>query len=319
MGIKVNNIADVTEVNGVADIAEINGVTVPAGGIALVQSASGTAADGSAGLTVNFGVPVTAGNSVLAFTSRESLGGGYGDPTMVGGDAAGLTAVTGAVDGNSFQARIDYIHNLISGETGVTWTNAAAVRVSMTAIEVSGLADTALIDTDTNTGTGSLASLTGLTGTGACFAIFAVENATDPFVGLASNVNVTGIGAGNYTNRGIDVASQLPWWNIAGQPDNSFVDSLGDPDDTGVWHIYNGVSVSINESSDRPADPWDASWTGSVVTESPSDWTLVTIPPVGGSNVWQCVAWKVGAATPVSVELTASLPFAAAGVVFEAA
>lgn len=266
--------------------------------------------------TVTCSSPVTAGNSVLMFNSRDS--GAVADSTMVSG--GGETLGQEAFSDDTPRCGVFGAFDLTGGETGVVSTG-GALRFNNTIIEVSGLTDAAATDTDTNTGTGTLASLTGLTGTGGCFAIFAVANATNPFVGLASNVNVTGIGAGNYTLRGL-LYNDTPVYCLAGQP--LAAPEGGDTEPYTLWRdgqwTINGASVEpLNASTDDDAYPYEASWTGSVVTESPSDWTLVTIPPVGGSSVWQCVAWKDGEASPVSVELTGSLNWAAVGAVFEAA
>jgi len=269
--------------------------------------------------TVTCSSPVTAGNSVLMFNSRDS--GAVADSTMVSG--GGETLGQEAFSDDTPRCGVFGAFDLTGGETGVVSTG-GALRFNNTIIEVSGLTDAAATDTDTNTGTGTLASLTGLTGTGACFAIFAVENATNPFVGLASNVNVTGIGAGLYEPRGeVDLGDGVfTFYNLAGQPTT---DPNVSPqfclfqNGSNAWQIVDGSGTPINTSTDMEEPPYEASWTGSVVTESPSDWTLVTIPPVGGSNVWQCVAWKDGEASPVSVELTGSLNWAAVGAVFEAA
>lgn len=127
------------------------------GGIALVQSASGTTADGSAGLTVNFGVPVTAGNSVLSFISFDytSEDGFAVVPALVGGGGAELDIqVDVAAPGNVAKAYILSKGNVAGDETGVQFFTVVAVRASMTILEFSGLANAAAQNTSARSDAG---------------------------------------------------------------------------------------------------------------------------------------------------------------------
>ena len=123
----------------------------PAGGIVIVQSPPGvTTDDGSAGLTGNFGVPVTAGNSVFAFISHTD-GSFNTPPETTDGVLASLTqdvVAYGVVQGYVYHA-----HNLSGGQTGVYFALEEAQRASMQIIEVSGLADAAAEDTAADSAT----------------------------------------------------------------------------------------------------------------------------------------------------------------------
>lgn len=154
------------------------GSPASSGGIALVQSASGTTADGSAGLTVNFGVPVTAGNSVLSFPSIGDNNNLSVAPTLVGGGASVLSQV--AIDdtrgwGSVFTYKKT---NVTGGETGVTFSSNEAVRANNIIAEYSGLADAAAEDTATNTATSTTLAIGTITPTSAnnlLTAIFAFD------------------------------------------------------------------------------------------------------------------------------------------------
>ena len=132
---------------------EADDPNAPAGGIAIVQSASDTTANGGAGLTVNFGVPVTAGNSVIALMSfDDSTDVGTNSPTLVGGvDVFTANVEVGLV--TSTYAGIFSALNRGGGETGVNVVVGGAVRASMQILEVSGLADAAAFATNTDSGT----------------------------------------------------------------------------------------------------------------------------------------------------------------------
>ena len=135
----------------------------PSGGIAIVQSAAGTTADGSGGLTVNFGVPVTAGNSVIALVSY-AIDATPGPIALVGGGAGALSEdVAQFAPGDIFTASVWYIHNATGGETGVFGDFGEPVRTSMQIIEVSGLADAAAESTNTNSGNGDNVSFNTVT------------------------------------------------------------------------------------------------------------------------------------------------------------
>ena len=154
-----------------------------AGEITVVQSKSGTTADGSAGLTVSFDTPVTAGNAVIAFISAETENGFSVNPTLVGGGAAALSQVVFVAEGGG-GLFTNYIYKktaVTGGETGVTFTWDGAVRANLTIIEVSGLADAVATDTDANTNTSTTASLAGLSGDGLAVVIFGAANAVEPF------------------------------------------------------------------------------------------------------------------------------------------
>lgn len=199
------------------------------GGIALVQSASGTTADGSAGLTVNFGVPVTAGNSVIALISREATGGGFGTPSAVGG--SGLTFVADSpFDGSTFGVAIAYLHTLSGGETGIEWTT-TAVRASMQILEVSGLADAADEDTSTNTvNDGTLLNFNEVTPISASNLIVAIgaysngsfaSGSTSPFTRLG-----TGTGGGSVLQEAVYAIQS----SAAAQSSNMDITLDGEPD-----------------------------------------------------------------------------------------
>lgn len=138
----------------------------PAGGIAVVQTASGTTADGSAGLTVNFGVPVTAGNSVIALISREDSSFASAPATAMIVQALDLVAtVQGPED--VFVAAIYSLNNTAGDATGVTFITNGAVRALMTILEVSGLADAAAEATGTGSGAGEEPATSNITPTSA--------------------------------------------------------------------------------------------------------------------------------------------------------
>lgn len=128
------------------------------GGIALVQSASGTTVDGSAGLTVNFGVPVTAGNSVIALISYDNAE----DPTgvlafhLVGGGAVDINSQVVASNGTALATQIGlaYGGQVVGGETGAIYSTTLAVRASMTILEFSGLANAAAQNTSARSDAG---------------------------------------------------------------------------------------------------------------------------------------------------------------------
>lgn len=121
------------------------------GEITIVQSASGTTADGSNVLTVNFDVPVTAGNSVIALCS-------WGDNdaldsiACVGGGAEPLTIIDSDVPGAGFNINIATANNIAGGETGVVMDTFGSVRADLQILEVSGLADAAAEDTASDSG-----------------------------------------------------------------------------------------------------------------------------------------------------------------------
>lgn len=117
-------------------------------GSQLVQQKTATAADGSAGVTATFDVPLTAGNSVIAFVSEIDGVGTDGGPVLVGGGAESLdldisSSTTGA------QVYIFHVHDIAGGETAITvFADGLPVRLSICAIEVSGLANSVAEDTD---------------------------------------------------------------------------------------------------------------------------------------------------------------------------
>ena len=147
---------------------------------ALVQYSAATTADGSAGLTVSFPVPVTAGNSVIAFISFD----GTGDvvlsvsPHAIGG--ASLNEVILNTDVPAAQNGIYCLPVAAGGETGVGFTTTGAVRASMQIIEVSGLADAAAEDVSTNSGNSGTPSTGSVTPTSASNLVVALAATADP-------------------------------------------------------------------------------------------------------------------------------------------
>ncbi len=119
---------------------------------ALVQSASGTTADGSAGMTVNFGVPVTAANSVLSFISWDDTNdqGLASTPGLLGGGAEGLTQSILSGNATTPVCAIYKVNNVAGGETGCSYSTTDTVRASNIIAEYSGLADAAAESTATN-------------------------------------------------------------------------------------------------------------------------------------------------------------------------
>jgi hypothetical protein len=91
----------------------------------------------------------------------------------------------------------------------------------------------------------------------------------------AASMIVTGIGAGTYTFRGIDYGgSELPYYNLVGQPDQPALSSLISDITLGTnhWNIYNaaGDYPSLNTSTSTGNSlPSQATWTGSTVTAGP--------------------------------------------------
>jgi hypothetical protein len=294
----------------------------PAGGIALVQSASGTTADGSAGLTVNFDVPVTAGNSVIALISCPILSEPYPSSSLqcVGGGEESLNLIVQINPDPGVAARIFSANALAGGETGVTFTPDLAVRANNIIAEYSGLADAAAEDTATNTATSTTLAIGTITPTSAnnlLTAIFAF-NADVTAVGIANDVLVTGIGAGVYTCRGDD--GDHVFYNLLGQPTNG-------PNEEaiycvyytgGAWNVTGSDGGTLNTAiTTGDTFPYDASWTGSTVTEIPG-WELVGTR-TGGSSVWEYVYQKIQTtATPSNptIVLSGSADIAGAAAAF---
>lgn len=165
-----------------AVVQALIGSSVASGGIALVQSASGTTADGSAGLTVSFGVPVTAGNSVIALISLANDGDVAVDPSLVGGGGGYLESITSEYNASAdFFIAVKGSHDVASGVTGVTTTLNIAVRASMQILEFSGLADAAATDTDTASANTATPGVAGLSGNGIAIIISAYANATSAY------------------------------------------------------------------------------------------------------------------------------------------
>lgn len=171
------------------------------GGIALVQSASGTTADGSAGLTVSFGVPVTAGNSVITLISFDtSTGAEIVDDEVKFAGGAGIdfviaSSVTDVLDAQQWKKT-----NASGGQTGCLYTLTEAVRASMTILEFSGLANAAAEDTSTNSGSSAVLSFGEISPTSAnnlIVGIGAYSNATQEyFVGPDAPFTRVGTGVG---------------------------------------------------------------------------------------------------------------------------
>lgn len=170
------------------------------GGISIVQSASGTTADGSAGLTVNFPVPLTAGSSVIAFISFNNVS----DPTtfntfpqLVGGGGQIVDNEAGpSANGTALAVTIHRAGNVTGGETGITFSIDPPVRASLQVIEVRGLADAAAEDTATNSGdTGASLPLTGLAGTGLSVIGWAAAVGSDLFIPATLTAGWTSLGA----------------------------------------------------------------------------------------------------------------------------
>jgi hypothetical protein len=170
-----------------------------ASGITVVQSKSGTTANGSAGLTVNFDTPVKAGNSVIALISYDAAAGVDSDPALVGGGAEPMSAVV-AVGAGSLVSRIDAAMNVAGGETGAHYGVDTPVRANLTILEVSRLADAPAEATNTNSGNNATASFTAVTPASArnlVIGIAAYSNATQAYSsGPTSPFNRVGTGTG---------------------------------------------------------------------------------------------------------------------------
>lgn len=123
---------------------------------------------------------ITAGNQVLVGVSFDSAAG-IDTATFVGGSAGALTLVPDSQVTNAGIRTAWYRGTAAGGETGVQFITDSAVRISIQAMEFSGLANAAATDTDTNSGTSATASLAGLSGDGLAVVIFAAANATNPF------------------------------------------------------------------------------------------------------------------------------------------
>ncbi len=292
---------------------------VDAGGIALVQSASGTTADGSAGLTVNFGVPCTAGNSVLALISYFDAADSNPTVDAVGGGAGSLVADVQVGQGTPTRTGIFRDANVTGGETGISLVTSEVVRANNIIAEYSGLADAAAEDTATNTATSTTLAIGTITPTSAnnlLTAIFAF-NADVTAVGIANDVLVTGIGAGVYTCRG--QSNGRPYFSLLGEPDNEVTNAISYGNEiTDTWSIWGvGGSPDNNATTTGEALPWQASWTGSTVTEIPG-WELVGTR-TGGASVYEYVYEKIQTtATPSNptIVLSGSADIAGAGACF---
>lgn len=293
----------------------------PAAGIALVQSASGTTGDGSAGLTVNFGVPVTAANSVLSFISFDNTAeNGLNAVTCVGGGAEVLGQEASEDAQLPNIARIYAATSVAGGETGVAYDANDPIRTSNIIAEYSGLADAPAESTATSSATSTTLAIGTITPTSAnnlLTAIFAF-NADVTAVGIANDVLVTGIGAGVYTPRGTQI--DRSYYNLLGEADNPdfYAIAYGTYDiDTG-WYLLDGDGNIVNQTGTSAATyPWQASWTGSTVTEIPG-WELVGTR-TGGSSVWEYVYARVqSTATPSNptIVLSGSCDIAGAGAAF---
>lgn len=130
-----------------------------AGDITILQGypvpIAGTTEDGSVGLTVNFPVPLTAGDKVIAFVSADGENFLVTDPVLVGGGAHPLSqTIGGAFPGDTAILSIYALTQppAAGGETGVYIITNDAVRANLQVIVVSGLADEAAEDTASNFG-----------------------------------------------------------------------------------------------------------------------------------------------------------------------
>jgi hypothetical protein len=304
----------------------------PAGGIALVQSASGTTADGSAGLPVSFGVPCTAGNSVLSFPSWDDTAeGDLADITLVGGGAEALQNVAQT----SAQPANPGIHkrtNVAGGETGALIQTADTVRANNIIAEYSGLADAVAEDTATSSATSTTLAIGTITPTSAnnlLTAIFAF-NADVTAVGIANDVLVSGAGTaavnGTYTYSGmghLGSGSDKPYYNLTGT--NPELSAITWDADSNQWKVFSEVGQLpyTSTNGDVPL-PWDAIFAveegdspAPTVTEIPG-WELVGTR-TGGSSVWEYVYARIqSTATPQNptIVLSGSCDIAGAAAAF---
>lgn len=185
----------------------------PSGGIQIIQTASATTPDGSAGLTVNFPVPLTAGSQLFAFISwdTESV---LVNAHLVDGGATPLSSVVVSEAGTSlFDAAIySTIENdpVTGGETGITVTFSASFRADLQVIEVAGLADAAAEDT---------ASIADNSGLGGQAGLPAFSNTTPTALAVAigawnTNAYISGPNAG-WTRIGTGTGGASVWQEAA--------------------------------------------------------------------------------------------------------
>lgn len=122
--------------------------SVSAGAVFVQQSTTSIAA--GTGGTVPFGTPITAGSSVILFTTTlDSVT--INSCQMTGGGAASLTlgksvTVTGVL------SQIWYVHNLAGGETAVGCTRSGSSRTIYNGTEWTGLKNAGPENTNSNTG-----------------------------------------------------------------------------------------------------------------------------------------------------------------------
>ena len=160
---------------------------------------SGTTGDGSAGLTVNFDTPLTAGDICIAFTSLDDTSDSGGAPTPTFIDGSGNTFDSMAATGNTGTTAVRISDSTASGgEAGVTMNyGGPAVRMSCQILVVRNLQDAAATDTATNSGNDSDPVLSGLTSTGLAVGIMAYAAASDQYAnGPDSPYIRVGTGAG---------------------------------------------------------------------------------------------------------------------------
>jgi hypothetical protein len=295
---------------------------VDAGGIALVQSASGTTADGTLMPTVSFPSPITDGNAVFALISFAS--GSVVEVTFNGGQMSLVDEIAGT--GVTVQI---WAKTAETSGSDLTFTNSAAVRTSAQILEVSGLADAPAESTAVNTATSTTLAIGTITPTSAnnlLTAIFAF-NADVTAVGIANDVLVSGAGTaaanGTYTYRG--QANGYAYFNLVGQPDSpteSAIANNGDP----TWYILaaNGDQLYVGTPETPIAFPWLDTFTtlggdapAPAVAEIPG-WELVGTR-TGGSSVWEYVYEKIQTtATPSNptIVLSGSCDIAGAAAAF---
>jgi hypothetical protein len=102
---------------------------------------------------------------------------------------------------------------------------------------------------------------------------------TDEFWVKQTDVVVTGLGAGGY--HFTHSYNGLPVYNSTGTGDEISA-IIGNFEGSGVWEIRDDLGTVVNASSDMPDSPYEADWTDSVVTASPTVKTVTRETLVGG-------------------------------------